>query len=226
MPRTEWPILIRGELVEHVGILIQDMHGGTVLSSDTPFINTIGPGADFRLKQCALEIDCYTLYYTNVENRTSDLSGTLSAVLGSKEVITEADILVKSSPHTATSMFGDSCLRNGDDLCSTNDTAMSLFRLELALSNDGVYLWELQNKTQTFLQGEASGECTVNSLARCLPREDCYEFNIISGSKSLAIGGSVTVMFSHMKDSGNFIQNYTAPVVDGLRLRLGTCYDE
>lgn len=215
--------------MEHLDITIQDMYGGTVLSSEGPFIDTIGPGADFRSKQCALENDCYTLF-TNVGSRTSDLSGTLSVVLGSKEVIMEADtdnLTNKNSPYTATSMFGDSCLRNGDDLCSINSASMSLFRIEIALasSNDDVYLWELQNKTQTLLWGEASGKCAVNSLAQCLPREDCYEFNIISESKSLRIGGSFTIMFSHM-NSGNFIQNHTGSVIDGLRLRLGTCYNE
>ena len=207
-------------------VRIQDMYGRTVLSSDGSFIDTVGPGADFRLKQCALEDNCYTLY-TNVDNRTSNLSGTFSVLLGSEEVVMVADTdhLTKSSPYTATSMFGNSCLRNGDDLCSTNNnTSMSLFRLELASSNEGVYQWEFSNKTQSLLRGVTSGECVVNSLAQCLPREDCYEFSIISESKYLGIGGSFTVMFSHVND--NFIQNRTGSVLDGLSLRLGTCYDE
>lgn len=68
--------------------------------------------------------------------------------------------------------------------------------------------WQMEHNTVGPL-----GDCEVNTLAMCLPREDCYEFTVMDRSNNDGSKGNglFTVTFSHIDDT---IQSYLGSVAD------------
>ena len=205
------------EFVDEISWNVRDMFDNTILSHT-------GQGI-YSIQKCIDLIPCYTFsIYDSVED---DLMG--DGIRGVCSVKFDGEVIISGNNFRSdhTTMFGISCLQNGDTACTSPGapTDMSMFRLELATDDGDGITWSLTNGSNEVVQsGGPFGDCNVNSLAMCLPREDCYEFTLIdsTGDDASYGKGLYTVMFSHTKD---MVQNYTRQVGGTNKVFLGTCYD-
>jgi hypothetical protein len=122
-------------------------------------------------------------------------------------------------------IFGDACLANGNTACSINGSnEESMFRLELVGDTyAGDISWKLVNSNEAILYSAGPfGDCTVNSIAVCIPPSECYTFittiNVLHLPEPV---GMFTVLLSGV--DGN-IQNYTSDFSVDNQVFLGSCY--
>jgi hypothetical protein len=174
-----------------------------------------------RISECIDWNSCYTVSFHNSMDDEFGVSRMYT--------VTYDDAIIfsgKFMPGVHTTMIGNNCLGNGDDVCTSSSgasTPMSMFRLELAAESGMGLKWNLLNgdKDDVWSAGPF-GDCNVNTLALCLPRMDCYEFTMLN--KSTNGTGSFTVLFSHIMNE-SMIQNYTGTADNtSQRVFLGTCY--
>jgi hypothetical protein len=188
---------------------IHDMLGNTLLSNTGQPVG-FGPSS---VRKCLDLNSCYT--FSIAPNHSSRYTVKLDG-----GILTSGD----KSFTERTTMFGGLCLGNGDTACTSPDASglMSMFRLELAADSGRYITWKLMNGTKKELRSAGPYEnCEVNTLAICLPREDCFEFTISDSSGDGTHKGLFTVMFSH---GNNMVQNHTGPIHGVQRVHLGTCY--
>ena len=195
---------------------VQDIYGNTLLSN----VDIVIIGGLYHIQECIILDTCYT--FSTQDSIDSEILRYLYTVKLDGKILTSGSNI--DGDHST--MFGRSCLQNGDTTC-TNDSAadhMSMFRLELASNDGGSMYWTLIDGNKQVIQTAGPfGNCQVNTLAMCLPSEDCYELVILEITPSLHDKGLYTVLFSH---EGDMIQNYTGSVNTFLnRVYLGTCYD-
>ena len=211
------------ELSDEMSWNVQDMFGNIVISND-------GQNADggFRYtRECIPRVSCYTF---SIHNSLDELIEGGSR--GFYTVKFDGEVLASGHNFSRdqTIMFGVFCLQNGDIACTKPNEAISLsmFRLELVGDNGGDIAWSLVDGSKQVVRSSGPfGNCNANTLAVCLPREDCYEFIITyePGDDTCCSSdqGQYTVMFSHIDDI--MIQNFTGPVLDTHQVFLGKCYD-
>ena len=204
---------------------VKDMFGNTVISN-----NGLNDTDIFRYtRECLPRVSCYTflLYSSSEDEPIVDSSRAFYSVKFDGEVLasSEAEEDKGAAAGDRTTMFGPSCLQNGDNACTKDETiSMSMFRLE----HWGQQItWSLLDGSKQVVQSLGPfGKCNANTLAMCLPREDCYEFTISSvtgdGRCCSSDQGQYTVTFSHVE---NMIQNITGPILDTHQVFLGNCYD-
>ena len=188
---------------------IRDMLGNTLLSN-TGQLAGFGP---YSVRKCIDMYSCYT--FSIAPNHSSRYTVKLDG-----DILTSGD----KSFTERTTMFGGLCLENGDTACTSPNASdpMSMFRLELAADSGRDITWKLVNGIKKEIRSAGPYEnCEVNTLAICLPREDCFEFTILDSSGDGTDKGLFTVIFSHGHD---MIQNHTGPVSGVQRVYLGTCY--
>lgn len=219
-------IIVEGdEFDDEISWNVQDIFGNIVISNDG---QNAGHGGLFSVRECLTLNSCYTFSIHDLlaDELIEDVNHRgLYTVKLDGEVIVSGNNFRKDQ----TTMFGVFCLQNGDAICTSPNatTPMSMFLLELAADDGKAITWSLADGTKQVVRSAGPfGGCDVNTLAMCLPTNDCYEFTITDDSDDGTCcsydKGLYTVMFSHMED---MIQNYTGPVVDMNRVYLGSCYD-
>jgi hypothetical protein len=194
---------------------IQDMLGNTVISNTGRFAG-LGP---YSVQECVDLNSCYTFSIRNSFQDAPSHSSRYNIKLDG-EIIAYGD----NSFSERSTMFGGLCIENGDTACTSSNASypMSMFRLELAADSGKNITWKLVNGIKKEIRSAGPyGNCEVNTMAICLPREDCFEFTISDNSNDGTDKGLFTVMFSH---GNNMVQNQTGPVSGVQRVLLGTCY--
>ena len=218
------------EFVDEISWNLQDIFRNVVVSNNG---QNPSDGGLYAVQECIALNSCYTF---SIHDSIEEFSEEDDSHRGLYSVKLDGEVLVSGSNFRRdhSTMLGVFCLQNGDDACSPNNetTPMSMFRLELAAESGRDVTWNLVNVSKQIDVASAGpfGNCDVNTLAMCLPSEDCYEFTIADDSSGDGIccsyeKGIYTVMFSHVND---MIQNYTGivPLMDMQRVFLGTCYDQ
>jgi hypothetical protein len=207
--------------VSEINWVIHDLFGSTVLSSTTGHDGSAGTSF---VRGCLDMNSCYTFTIRSDHDIRYSVKYDGETLKSSDESIMGQTV-----------MFGGLCLQNEDTACSsilsstieTTSPSLSMFRLELAVDNGSGIVWTLRNNsTQNLIRSAGPyTNCDVNTLALCLPRDECYEFIISDNSLDQHTDkGIFTVMFSH--HDNDMVQNYTG-VVNGMQhdVLLGTCYE-
>jgi len=210
------------EFVNEINWNVHDVFGNVVVSNNGQSRND---GGLYTITECIRLNSCYTFsIHDSLEIIEYDEFRGLYTVKFDDKVIVAGHNFRRDE----TAMFGALCLQDGDSVCSpSNETIpMSMFRLELAAGSGSEIAWNLSNGSNTTISAGPFGDCRVNTLATCLPSQDCYEFTITDDSGDGTCcsynKGRFTVMFSHMD---HIIQNFTGPVLNAQRVFLGTCYE-
>mmetsp|Transcript_41493 Transcript_41493/g.72920 ORF Transcript_41493/g.72920 Transcript_41493/m.72920 type:complete len:590 (+) Transcript_41493:686-2455(+) len=211
------------EFIDEISWNVQDIFGDVVISNDSQNASDGG----IYSRECIALNSCYTFsIHDSLEDELVE-----DAYRGLHIVKLDGEVLASGNNfrRDQTTMFGEFCLQNGDIACKklNETTPLSMFRLELATDNGKEITWNLVDGAKQIVRSAGPfGNCDVNTLAMCLPSEDCYEFTITDdsgdGTCCAHDKGLYTVMFSHRDD---MIQNYTGHVLDTHRVFLGTCYD-
>ena len=225
-------IIVEGDaFVDDISWKVQDIFGDTLVSNTDNGHNTTTHV--YYIQECISYNSCYTFSIEDsLGNEIQVEDGMLYRGLYSVRLDDEELVSGSNFRRNHTTMFGASCLHNGDTTCTTTNTttdSMSMFRLELAALGSNITWSLVDGKKQVVQSAGPFGDCNINTLATCLPSEDCYEFVISDNSEEDGDGtccsydkGRYTVMFSHLDE---MVQNYTGPVVDFQRVYLGTCFD-
>ena len=112
-------------------------------------------------------------------------------------ILVSGNIMLKDH----TTMFGNHCLGNGDNVSTASlslvSTPMSIFRLQRAAETGGELSWKLLNGTIQRVWSAAGplGDCDANYFVLCLPCMDCDEFILFTISTNDT--GSFTFITSH-----------------------------
>ncbi|KAL7548152.1 hypothetical protein ACHAWF_011443 [Thalassiosira exigua] len=219
-------IIVEGEeFIDEIVWNVEDIFGNVVLSNDS---HNTSDGSLFAVRECLPLNSCYTF---SIHDPLGTEPAEDNAHRGVYTVKVDDRVLASGSNFRKdqTTMFGVVCVQNGDAACTEPDETslpMSMFRLELAADEGRDVTWNLVNGSkQTVRSSGPFGNCNINTLAMCLPRDDCYEFTITDDSGDGACcsyaKGLYTVMFSQVDD---MIQNHTGPISDEDRVYLGSCY--
>lgn len=208
------------EFVNEIRWSVQDLFGNVVVE------NSLNDGGRQSTHKCIPRNACYTfkIHDSIVNNviQSDNQRGLYTIKLDGVTVSSGSNF---GTDHHV--MFGDSCLVNGNAVCSANDPdESSMFRLEFVGDNFGDDItWKLIDSKERIVRDAGPfGDCNVNSLAACVPRADCYQFIAINNaSDSPESVGLFTVLFSEVDD---IIQNYTGYFSRGTsQVFLGSCYD-
>jgi hypothetical protein len=215
-----------GEFVEGLSWDVTDIFGVVLLFDQVANSNGL-----YSIVECIPLDTCYTFaIHDALAIALGDSMPSNDEDRGLYSVKLDGEIIVSGSNFGVgqTTVFGDACLRDGDEICTAGGettTPMSMFRLELANAQRKLLTWKLLDDTskQVILSAGPFGECNINSQAICLPREACYEFTMLDEEGCCRNGSELfTVLFTQTNDT---IQNYTGSVSDYARVFLGSCYD-
>ena len=225
-------ILEGNEFMDEISWNIQDVHGNVLIYGPIEG-GDANDGGYYAVTECIPLNGCYTFsIHDSFEGGVvgnGNYRGLFTVKLDGEKIVSGSTF-----PRDQTIMFGDACLHNGDAVCTTSNlttgsfTPMSMFRMELVAQNyDREISWKLVDSTNNVIRSAGPiGNCHVNSLAMCLPRQDCYQFIIFDDDDERKCcsydEGIVTVLFS---ERDGLIQNFTGAVFSDMqRLFLGTCY--
>ena len=186
------------EFVDEIRWNVEDVYGDVIVSNDG---QSAAEGGFYYVRECIALDSCYTFSIRDTRNDTDPIEGRRRAPykvrLGGEEIVNGNNFR-----RDQTTIFGSSCALDGDAVCTTDGMApTSMFRLEFAVDNGWQTGWSLLNGSGRVVRWAGPfGDCNVNTVAMCLPRDDCYEFTVTDNSSERHYNGLYTVMFSRVGD--------------------------